>query len=323
MKHNEKIKLRTGVEISRLSLGTAAFGGLYKSVSDQDCTETINAALDSGINFIDTAPHYGKGVAEKRIRRGLGSRDRSTFVISTKIGRLLVPSSNDVDDFFMDADNTVERKLDYSSFGVRKSLEQSLEKLGMDSVEILFIHDPDDHADEAIIQAYPELERMRSEGMIKAIGVGMNQCETPTRIINETDIDMVLIAGRYSLLDQQAQRELLPTALNRNVDVIAAGVFNSGILANPVIGATYDYFPASDETLRKAIRIREVLSSHNVSLTSAALQFPLRHPAVKSVLVGCRSAEEVRKNCDDFSKYIEEQVWEDLESVLQVAVINP
>jgi D-threo-aldose 1-dehydrogenase len=285
-------------------------------VSDEDCTATILTAVDNGINFIDTAPHYGKGTSERRIGRALAGRDRSTFIISTKIGRLLVPSTTDIDDFFMDADNTVERKFDFSASGVRKSLEGSLERLGMDSVEVLFIHDPDENADAAIIEAFPELERMRSEGIIKAIGVGMNQCETPTRVIKETDIDMVLIAGRYSLLDQRALIELLPTALERNVDIIAAGVFNSGILANPVKGATYDYVPASDELLAKAVRIREVLDGHQVSLTSAALQFPLRHPAVKSVLVGCRSAAEVERNIDAFNKPIENKVWDDLVSVL-------
>jgi hypothetical protein len=151
---------------------------------------------------------------------------------------------------------------------------------------------------------------------VKAIGVGMNQCETPTRVIKETDIDMVLIAGRYSLLDQKALEGLLPAALERNVDIIAAGVFNSGILANPVKGATYDYVPASDELLAKAVRIREVLEGHKVSLTSAALQFPLRHPAVKSVLVGCRSAAEVATNIAEFDKTIENKVWDDLVSVL-------
>lgn len=316
MRHSDKVTLRTGVEISRLSLGTAAIGGLYTSVSDEDCTETILTAVDNGINFIDTAPHYGKGTSERRIGRALAGRDRSTFVISTKIGRLLVPSTTDIDDFFMDADNTVERKFDFSASGVRQSLEGSLERLGMDSVEVLFIHDPDENADAAIIEAYPELDRMRSEGIIKAIGVGMNQCETPTRVIKETDIDMVLIAGRYSLLDQRALIELLPTAVERNVDIIAAGVFNSGILANPVKGATYDYVPASDELLAKAVRIREVLDGHQVSLTSAALQFPLRHPAVKSVLVGCRSAAEVKTNIDAFNVPIENKVWDDLVSVL-------
>ena len=316
MKHNDKVRLRTGVEISRLSLGTAALGGLYTSVSDADCTDTVLTAIDNGINFIDTAPHYGKGTSEVRIGKALAGRDRSSFVISTKIGRLLVPSTTDIDDFFMDADNTVERKFDFSASGVRQSLEGSLERLGIDSVEILFIHDPDANADEAILEAYPELDRMRSEGIIKAIGVGMNQCETPTRVIKETDIDMVLIAGRYSLLDQKALEGLLPTALERNVDIIAAGVFNSGILANPVKGATYDYVPASDELLAKAVRIREVLDGHKVSLTSAALQFPLRHPAVKSVLVGCRSATEVTTNITEFDKTIENKVWDDLVSVL-------
>jgi D-threo-aldose 1-dehydrogenase len=316
MKHNDKVRLRTGVEISRLSLGTAALGGLYTSVSDADCTDTVLTAIDNGINFIDTAPHYGKGTSEVRIGKALAGRDRSSFVISTKIGRLLVPSTTDIDDFFMDADNTVERKFDFSASGVRKSLEGSLERLGIDSVEILFIHDPDANADEAILEAYPELDRMRSEGIIKAIGVGMNQCETPTRVIKETDIDMVLIAGRYSLLDQKALEGLLPAALERNVDIIAAGVFNSGILANPVKGATYDYVPASDELLAKAVRIREVLDGHKVSLTSAALQFPLRHPAVKSVLVGCRSAAEVATNIAEFDKTIENKVWDDLVSVL-------
>ncbi len=316
MKHNDKVRLRTGVEVSRLSLGTAALGGLYTSVSDADCTDTVLTAIDNGINFIDTAPHYGKGVSEVRIGKAIAGRDRSTFVISTKIGRLLVPSTTDIDEFFMDADNTVERKFDFSASGVRQSLEGSLVRLGLDSVEILFIHDPDENADEAILEAYPELDRMRSEGIIKAIGVGMNQCETPTRVIKETDIDMVLIAGRYSLLDQRALEGLLPTALERNVDIIAAGVFNSGILANPVKGATYDYVPASDELLAKAVRIREVLDGHNVSLTSAALQFPLRHPAVKSVLVGCRSAAEVETNIREFDKTIENKVWDDLVSVL-------
>jgi D-threo-aldose 1-dehydrogenase len=316
MKHNDKVRLRTGVEVSRLSLGTAALGGLYTSVSDADCTDTVLAAIDNGINFIDTAPHYGKGTAEVRIGKALAGRDRSTFVISTKIGRLLVPSTTDIDDFFMDADNTVERKFDFSASGVRQCLDGSLERLGLDSVEILFIHDPDENADEAILEAYPELDRMRTEGIIKAIGVGMNQCETPTRVIKETDIDMVLIAGRYSLLDQRALEGLLPAALERNVDIIAAGVFNSGILANPVKGATYDYVPASDELLAKAVRIREVLDGHKVSLTSAALQFPLRHPAVKSVLVGCRSAAEVETNIAEFDKTIENKVWDDLVSVL-------
>jgi D-threo-aldose 1-dehydrogenase len=316
MHHSDRVRLRTGLEVSRLALGTAAFGGLFASVSNQQCYETLHAAVDAGINFIDTAPHYGKGRSEVRVGNSLKNLDANQLVISTKIGRLLVSSNTDIDDFFLDADNSVERKFDFTAAGVRASFESSLQRLGVDHIDILFIHDPDDHADDAVLKAYPELERMRSEGLIKAIGIGMNQTVIPTRFVRETDIDMVLIAGRYSLLDQSAADELLPLALERGVDVIAAGVFNSGILANPVKGATYDYMPASDELIARARRIREVLDSHEVSLTGAAMQFPLQHPAVKSVLVGCRSADEVVKNIEEFDKEIPNKVWEDLVSVL-------
>lgn len=315
MKHDDRIKLRTGLEVSRVALGTAAFGGLYKSVTDQACTDTLQTAFKQGITYLDTAPHYGKGTSERRIGIAIKGLDRSKMVISTKIGRLLNPSTTDIDDFFLDADNTVERKMDFSAAAVRRSLEESLGKLGIDSVDILYIHDPDDYADIAIREAYSELEKMRAEGIIKAIGIGMNQCEIPTRFVKETDIDMVLIAGRYSLLDQQAALELLPAALDRGVDIVVAGVFNSGILANPVKGATFDYMPASDELINRAVRFREVLDGHGVSLTGAAMQFPFQHPAVKAVLVGCRSQAEVLSNIAEFNKPISSQVWTDLASV--------
>jgi D-threo-aldose 1-dehydrogenase len=315
MKHGDRVKLRTGLEISRMALGTAAFGGLYASVTDEQCQETLSAAIDEDINYLDTAPHYGKGRSEMRIAQALKSIDRSSLVISTKVGRLLVPSSTDEDTFFLDADNSVERQFDFSASGVRKSFEDSLMRLGTDYIDILFIHDPDAHADDAVLKAYPELEKMRSEGLIKAIGIGMNQCEIPSRFICETDIDMVLIAGRYSLLDQSAENELLPLALERGVDVIAAGVFNSGILANPVKGATYDYMPASEELIARAQHIREILDGHQISLAGAAMHFPLQHPAVKAVLVGCRTAGEVAKNVEEFDKAIPNKVWEDLVSL--------
>jgi D-threo-aldose 1-dehydrogenase len=153
---------------------------------------------------------------------------------------------------------------------------------------------------------------MRSQGLIKAIGVGMNQSAAPTRFVNETDIDMVLIAGRYTLLDQSAALDLLPAALNRGVDIIAAGVLNSGILVNPVAGAMFDYAPASAEVLAKALKIKEILDRHGVSIMSAALQFPLRHPSVKAVLVGCRSSQEVLDNTAAFDVEIPEDVWQEL-----------
>ena len=313
MAHNSLVRLRTGVEISTLGLGAAALGGLYSSISDEAARETVEEALRQGITYIDTAPHYGKGRSERRL--GAALKGMSGFHISTKVGRLLVPSTTDIDTFFLDADNTVERKFDFSSAGVERSLKDSLERLQMDSVEIVIIHDPDDPSDaeQALREGYPALERMRSAGLIKSIGIGMNQSAIPTRFVKETDIDMVLIAGRYSLLDQSAAIDLLPAALRKGIDIIAAGVFNSGILANPAPGATYDYMPASDEMLQRARNIKSILDEHQIPLTAAALQFPLRHPAVKAVLVGCRSGEEVRKNCQAFDTDISEDIWDALD----------
>jgi len=312
MSHSSLVKLRTGLEISQFGLGTATFGGLYTSITDEDAVSTVNTALSSGITYIDTAPHYGKGSGERRLAKALAGK--SGFHLSTKIGRLLVPAVNSLDPDFADTDTSVVREFDYSADGVERSIRESLERLEMDYVDIVYIHDPDDpvYTEQSIKEAYPALEKMRDKGFIKAIGVGMNQSAVPTRFVNETDIDVVLIAGRYTLLDQGAAKDLLPAALARGVDIIAAGVLNSGILANPVAGATFDYAPASPEILRKVLRIKEIMNSYGISLISAALQFPLRHPSVKAVLVGCRSSQEVIDNTDAFDVSIPEQAWEDL-----------
>jgi D-threo-aldose 1-dehydrogenase len=310
MTHNSPVVLRTGVTISQMGLGTAPIAGLYQSVSESDVSDVIHTALDLGITFIDTSPHDGKGVAERRLSRYLNGVPRASFVLSTKVGRLLVPATNGAaDDDFADADTRVERRFDFSAEGVERSLKESLERLGQDFVDIVFIHDPDSYADQAISQAYPALERMRNQGLIKAIGVGMNQSAIPTRFVKETDIDLVLIAGRYSLLDQSAAKDLLSAAQKKNVAIIAAGVFNSGILANPIAGATYNYSAASPEILARAQKIRQVLDDFGVSIIQAAMQFPLRHPAVKSVLIGCRSGEEVRANVAAFDAPVPEEAW--------------
>jgi len=315
--HDALVHLRGGVSISQLGLGTATLGGMYSALTETQVTHAIHTALDLGINFIDTAPHYGRGVAEKRLRANLEGVPRNSFVISTKIGRLLLPIEGTPDAQFFDADQSVTQVFDFSAEGVKRSLLESLERLGLDSVEIVLIHDPDDFADQALSEAYPALENLRAQGIIKAIGIGMNQSAIPTRFVNETDIDLVLIAGRYSLLDQSAAKDLLPVALAKDVAVIAAGVFNSGILANPVDGAMFNYAPASPEILDRAKRINEVLRAFNVTISQAAMQFPLRHPAVKAVLIGCRSGEEVRENVRAFDADIPEAAWQalaDLES---------
>jgi D-threo-aldose 1-dehydrogenase len=311
MAHDSVVRLRTGVEISQWGLGTAAFGGLYTSVSDADVAETVAAALSSGITYFDTAPHYGKGISERRLAPLLAGK---TFHISTKVGRLLTHCDHEDDPYFKDADTQVMRVKDYSAAGVERSLKESLERLQLDSVDFLFIHDPDlpAEADQAIEQAYPALERMRSQGLIKGIGIGMNSTATPTRFIRETDIDMVLIAGRYTILDRSAEDELLPAAQAKGVDVIAAGLFNSGVFANPGAGSTFDYDTAPPAIIAKVIEIRNLCSEFGVSPISAALQFPLRHPAIKSVLVGCRSPNEVHQNIEAFDSTIPEELWDAL-----------
>ena len=316
MAHNDRVQLRTGLEISQMGLGTATFGGLYTSVSQEECDAAINCALDNGITYIDTAPHYGKGTAERRLANSLKGKPRASFEISTKIGRLLVPTEYEAEPDFADTDTSVTRVFDFSESGVEKSLRSSLERMELESVEILMIHDPDDNADAAIRESFPALLKMRDKGIIKAIGVGMNQSATPARMIKETDIDLVLIAGRYSLLDQRALADLLPVALERGVDIIAAGVLNSGILANPVAGATFDYVPASDEILAKAQRIKALLDQHDIPLTAAALQYPLRHPAVKCVLIGCRSTDEILSNAANLDLELPEDIWQKIEAVL-------
>jgi D-threo-aldose 1-dehydrogenase len=314
--HDLQVEIVSGLFISQLGIGTATLGGMYKSVSDEDGQAIVEAALDLGITYLDTAPHYGKGSSERRLGKYLQNYPRSAFTLSTKVGRLLVPTSTSSDPDFEDADNSVDRVFDFSGKGVERSLKESLERIGLDHVEIVLIHDPDDHADQAISEAFPALAKLREQGIIKAIGVGMNQSAIPTRFVKETDIDLVLIAGRYTLLDQGALADLLPAALKKGVSVIAAGVLNSGILGNPMAGATFDYAPASNEMIVKAQKIKELFERHDVTVQQAALQFPLRHPAVQSLLVGCRTGAEVRVNAANLDRVVPDLAWEEFDRLI-------
>jgi len=316
MAHNDRVQLRTGLEISQMGLGTATFGGLYSSMAQEECNAVVNCALDNGITFIDTAPHYGKGVAEKRLAHALKGRSRKSFEISSKIGRLLVPTENEDDPVFADSDTSLSRVFDFSEGGVEKSFRSSLERIELESIDILFIHDPDDNASAAIRESFPALLKMRDKGIINAIGVGVNKTATSARMIKETDIDLVLIAGRYSLIDQRALADLFPVAQERGVDIIAGGVFNSGILANPVKGAAFDYAPASSEILAKAQRIKTLLDEENIPMHAAALQFPLRHPAVKCILVGCRRSNEILDNVKNLNLELPDDIWQKITAVL-------
>ena len=312
-RHLEKVQLtKAGLAITRLSFGTAPLGGLYTSISESDADEVVATAFSAGINYFDTAPLYGHGRAETRLGRGL-ARATVPFVLSTKIGEVLNPTENADTSWFADADRGLQPVFDFSREGVLRSIDESLQRLGVDHIDIVYIHDPDNHVEVALNESYPVLHELRSQGVIKAIGIGMNQCAVPTRFVNETDIDIVLVAGRYSLLDQSAQNHLFPAALRKNVAVIIGGVYNSGVLGNPNPGSTYDYLPASEEIIARARLVRDVLAEYNVSLTAAAMQFPLRHPAVSAVLTGARSSKELLSNIEDFDRPISEEIWKVLE----------
>jgi D-threo-aldose 1-dehydrogenase len=288
---------RSPVLVTELSFGGAAIGNLFSEVSEPDAHAAVDAAWDGGIRTFDTAPHYGLGLSERRLGDALRRRPREDYVISTKVGRILdpvvpgQPVGLDAEGFVVAAHRV--RRFDYSADGVRRSLEASLQRLGLDRVDIALIHDPDDHVEQALREAYPALAAMRAQAMIGAIGVGMNQTAMLTRFIEETDIDVVLVAGRYTLLDRSAADAMLPAAQRRGVSVIAGGVFNSGLLAAPGAGATYDYQAAPEELVSRALRLARACEGFGVPLRAAAARFPLTHPAVASVLLGLRSPAEV------------------------------
>jgi D-threo-aldose 1-dehydrogenase len=299
--------------MTQLGLGCAPIGNLYEPVTDDAAQATVHAAYEAGVRLFDTAPLYGHGLSERRLGRALASLPRDSLTVSTKVGRLLVPDDP------AEADGTifvevpaVHPVFDFSADGVHRSLEASLERLGLDRVDIVHVHDPDDHADEALAGAFPTLRRWRDEGIVGAIGAGMNQAPMLARFVREAGVDCVLIAGRYTLLDQSAIDDLLPLCEQQGVSVIAAGVFNSGLLANPSPGAPYDYAPAPTEVLDRARQLGAVCARHNVPLTAAALQFAAAHPAVTHVLTGVRSVRELRSNIADFERPLPPELWADL-----------
>ncbi|MEU9070197.1 aldo/keto reductase [Streptomyces sp. NPDC048109] len=301
----------SAVRVSELSFGAAGIGNLYTQVTDDQAEQAVTAAWDAGVRYFDTAPHYGLGLSERRLGAALRFRPRDAYTLSTKVGRLLEAAAGDGTDlaagFAVPA--THRRVWDFSGDGIRRCLTESLERLGLDRVDIAYLHDPDDHAGQALHEAYPALERLRGEGVLGAIGVGMNQAGPLTRYVRDTDVDAVLVAGRYSLLDQRALTDLLPLAARRGVAVVVGGVFNSGLLADPHPGARFDYAPAPHELLTRALDLRAVCERHAVPLRAAALRFPFGHPAVASVLVGARSAAEAKDAAALFHHRVPDALW--------------
>ncbi len=302
------------VEVSELAFGAAALANLYTEVGEDQAHEAVDAAWQRGIRYFDTAPHYGLGLSERRLGAALRDRPRDQYAISTKVGRRLEPSDDGGDDlahgFAVPA--THRRVWDFSEDGVRRTLEAALQRLGLDRVDIVYLHDPDDHEEWAFREGYPALEKLRSEGVVGAIGAGMNQAEMLTRFVHDTDVDVVLCAGRYTLLDQRALTELLPAAQARGTSVVIGGAFNSGLLADPRPGATYDYATAAPDLLDRALRLKSVAHRHGTTLRAAALAFCAAHPAVASVLVGARSAAEVVDCAHQFAAPVPATFWQEL-----------
>ncbi len=300
---------RTGLKVTRLGLGGAPLGGLFESVREEEARATVSTAYRAGIRYFDTAPFYGYGRSEMRIGAFLRDRPRDEFVLSTKVGRVLVPAEGAVEDHHYKDVLPLTPVFDLSAAGILRSFESSLERLGLERVDILLVHDPDEHYRVVVEEAFPALARLREEGTVRAIGAGMNQWEMLRDFAANLDFDCFLLAGRYTLLDQSALPELLPLCERRRIAILLGGPYNSGVLAG---GGHYNYEKPAPEILEKVRRLENAAARHGVPLKAAALQFPLAHPAVASVIPGARSPSEVEDNLRMFFHPIPRDFWKDL-----------
>jgi D-threo-aldose 1-dehydrogenase len=309
-------------DLAALPLGPLGFGGanlgnLFTAMSDEDAAGVLDAAWECGIRYFDTAPHYGLGLAERRLGAFLAGKPRDEFVVSTKVGRMLRPSPETSDEsdeeggFVVPADQM--RVWDASADGVRRSLEESLERLGLDRVDVLFLHDPDEYDDmeRSVRTAVPALVGLREEGLVHAVGIGSKSVAAHLAGVRTGGLDLLMVAGRYTLLEQPAAAELLPECRARGVGMVVAGAFNSGLLATsqPGPGARYEYGAAPDEVIARAQRLAAVCAEHGIELPVAALQFPLREPVVRSVVLGATEPAHVRQNVERAAAVVPDELW--------------
>lgn len=281
-----------GVTVTRIGLGCGPLGNLFTAMSDGNATATVAAAWDAGIRYFDTAPLYGHGLSERRLGRALQTLPRDEFVVSSKVGRLL-RADPDYDPGIFRIDRGLAPQFDYSRDGVLRSVEETLDRLGLDRIDIALVHDPDDHERAALDGAFPALVELRDQGVVRGIGAGMNQHEMLSRFIAHVDLDCVLLAGRYTLLDRSGEK-LLDACVARGVGVILGGVFNSGVLASVDAPPTFDYEPASTAIVERARAMRAACARHGVALPAVAIRFASDHPAVNTVVVGARTPDEIR-----------------------------
>lgn len=311
---------RTGLRVTRLGLGGVALSGAPPATDPQvsspesEAVALIRRSLDLGLNYLDTAPMYGVGHSERRYGQALHGIPRDRYVLSTKVGRVLRPG----------AEGQTTWAFDFSREGARASFESSLDRLGIERVDIVFVHDPDEHYEAALAGAFPVLRELRADGRIRAIGAGMNQWQMELAFAREGYNDCFLLAGRYTLLDQTALPEFLPYCAEHHISVVAGGPYNSGILAvGPRAGATFNYRAAPPEVMDKAARIAQVCERHRVPLKAAALQFILAHPAIASVIPGARSVAEVEENARMVELTIPGELWAELKEARMIAAEAP
>lgn len=321
-------RLGARLDFTVLGFGSAPVANLYRAVSEETADLTLTAAWDVGCRYFDTAPLYGLGLAETRLNRFLRGKPRQEVVLSTKVGRLLrlcrPEERTGIGKFF---DTPSRREVfDYSYDGVMRSVEFSLERLGVDAIDILYAHDVDifthgskEASDRRIAElmdgGYRALEKLRGEGLVKAIGAGINEWQVAETLARAGDFDLFLLAGRYTLLEQEALTSFLPLCVERGIGVVLGGPYNSGILASgPRPGAFYNYEPAPAHILDRVARIEQICASHKVRLAEAALRFPLGHPNVVSVIPGGQAAHEVTRNAEIMGAQIPPALWEELKA---------
>ncbi|WP_373299920.1 aldo/keto reductase [Streptomyces albospinus] len=304
----------TGVTVPRLGLGCAPLGNLYRAVPEERARDVVRTALAAGARFFDTAPHYGLGLSEERLGRALRGRDRGTYTLATKVGRRLrplAPGEEVYGEGFVDTPARA-RVRDCSRAGIRATLEASLERLGVAAVDIVYLHDVEHQLREVYETGFPALAELRAQGVVRAIGFGMNHSGVLARLVADLDVDVVLCAGRWTLLERTAFDDLLPVCARRGTSVVVGGVYNSGLLADPSPGAPYDYAPAPARLLDRARQLAAVCAEFDVPLKAAALRFPFGHPAVAAAVVGAATPGEVTENAALFRHPVPDGLWHTL-----------
>jgi D-threo-aldose 1-dehydrogenase len=311
---------RTELRFGDLGYGAANVGNLYRAVSDDEAYEILEAAWGCGIRYFDTAPHYGLGLSERRLGAFLATKPRDEYVVSTKAGRLLRPNPggasrlDDENDFAVPAN--LRRVWDFTEAGIRQSLTESLERLGLDRVDVLYLHDPEEHdLHPALATGVPAIVALREEGLVSAVGLGSKSTEALLAGVRTGALDLIMVAGRYTLVEQPVLDEVVPECRARGVGIVNAAVFNSGLLASPTPrgDARYEYRAVPPEVLARAREIAAVCAKYGVELPAAALQYTLRDPLVRTVVVGGAKPEQVRQNAERMQAPIPEELWQRLE----------